>query len=163
MWVENDPTVPWAGELQTRICADPGGRIERSVVTTRSSFTESDKLANKIVYGELLNFRGLQHAPINEQGVVYLFGMVSHELGFMIQAVQTGFPDCHGKRRVKGNRWQPVRIEFEYQSRNFLLHGHDSELCDLIVCWEHNWPECPLEVLCLKDRIKQLKSSVELA
>ena len=35
----------------------------------------------------------LQHAPINEQGVVYLFGMVSHELGFLVEAVQTGFQE----------------------------------------------------------------------
>jgi hypothetical protein len=33
-------------------------------------------------YGEPFDFRGLRHSPINEQGVVYLFGMVSRELGF---------------------------------------------------------------------------------
>jgi hypothetical protein len=27
---------------------------------------------------------------------------------------------------------------------------HDPKGCDLIVCWEHNWPECPLEVLELR-------------
>jgi hypothetical protein len=27
---------------------------------------------------------------------------------------------------------------------------HDLKGCDMIVCWEHNWPECPLEVLELK-------------
>jgi len=32
-----------------------------------------------------------------EQGVVYLFGMVSRELGFYIEAVQQGFPDCEGR------------------------------------------------------------------
>ena len=25
----------------------------------------------------------------------------------------------------------------------------------MIVCWEHNWPECPLEVLELKSLVKQ--------
>ena len=28
------------------------------------------------IYGEPLNFRGLQHAPLNEQGVVFFFGIV---------------------------------------------------------------------------------------
>jgi hypothetical protein len=28
-----------------------------------------------------------------------------------------------------------------------LKHGHRVEGCDMIVCWKHNWPECPLEVL----------------
>ncbi len=39
------------------------------------------------LYGEPIDFRGFRHAPINEQGVVYLFGMVSRELGFYIEAV----------------------------------------------------------------------------
>jgi hypothetical protein len=40
-----------------------------------------------------------------------------------------------------------IIIEFEYQSRNFLLHGHAITGCDLIICWENNWPERPLEIL----------------
>jgi hypothetical protein len=43
-----------------------------------------------------------------------------------------------------------VRIEFEYLSRNFLKHRHRVDKCDIIVCWIHNWPECPLEVLELR-------------
>jgi len=35
-------------------------------------------------FGELIDFRGLRHAPVNENGVIFLFGMVSHELGFMV-------------------------------------------------------------------------------
>jgi len=30
---------------------------------------------------------------------------------------------------------------------------HDLKGCDLIVCWENNWPECPLEVLELKSMV----------
>jgi hypothetical protein len=48
---------------------------------------------------------------------------------------------------------QPVRIEFEYQSRNFMKHMHDVKGCDVIVCWEHNWPECPIEVIELKSLV----------
>jgi hypothetical protein len=40
-----------------------------------------------------------------------------------------------------------VKIEFEKESRNFLRHGHLPSGCDLIVCWVHNWPECPVEVI----------------
>ena len=28
--------------------------------------------------------------------------------------------------------------------------------CDLIVCWRHNWPECPLEVLELSEAVKKI-------
>lgn len=82
--------------------------------------------------GEPLSFRGLQHTPINEQGVVFLFGMVCRDLGYLVEAVQTGFPDCEGKRRVDSHRWERVRIEFEFKSSNFLKHGHDTNLCDSI-------------------------------
>jgi hypothetical protein len=29
--------------------------------------------------------------------------------------------------------------------------GHDVSGCDMIVCWIHNWPECPLEVVELRE------------
>jgi hypothetical protein len=106
-------------------------------------------------YGPFLSFRGLQHEPINEQGVVLLFGMVAHELGFVVESVHTGFPDCEAKRRV-GRLWERSRIEFEFESRNFERHGHDPTGCDLIVCWHHNWPEAPVDVLQLRTAIQGL-------
>jgi hypothetical protein len=48
-----------------------------------------------------------------------------------------------------------VRIEIEHESRNFLRHGHDPKGCDLIVCWEHNWEECPLEVVELRKAVER--------
>lgn len=109
-------------------------------------------------FGPPIDFRGLRHAPINEQGVVYLFGMVSYELGFIVEAVQSSYPDCEAKRQVGKDRWQRVRIEFEYRSVNFRDHGHDPNGADLIVCWEHNWTECPLEVLELRAAIDRLEN-----
>jgi hypothetical protein len=52
------------------------------------------------VFGPPLDFRGLRHAPINEQGVVYIFGMVSYELGFIVEGLQSAFPDCEAMRRT---------------------------------------------------------------
>lgn len=109
-------------------------------------------------YGEAIDFRGLRYAPINEQGVVYLFGMVSRELGFLIKSIRTDYPDCEGKRYLDtaGTKLQHVRIEFEYKSSSFVEHAHDPEGCDLIVCWIHDWKDCPLEVLELKSAISLL-------
>ena len=45
-------------------------------------------------YGAPLNFGSLIYEPINEQGVVFLFGMVSRRLGFSIEYIGTDFPDC---------------------------------------------------------------------
>jgi len=130
---------------------------------TASSLSEhrQTKLADRPTYGNPIDFRGLRHEPVNEQGVVFLFGMVARELGYHVEAVQTGFPDCEAKRQVDAGKWQRVRIEFE--SRNFRDHGHSPQACDIIVCWRHNWPECPptLEVVELSTVIRKLSPSEE--
>jgi hypothetical protein len=121
------------------------------------------KRDDRPTYGNPIDFRGLRHEPVNEQGVVFLFGMVARELGYFVEAVQAGFPDCEAKRQVEAGKWQRVRIEFEFESRNFRDHGHSPEGCDVIVCWRHNWPECPLvlEVVELRVVIGALSSSEE--
>ena len=96
-------------------------------------------------------------APINEAGVVALFGMAAADLGYRIETVTTGFPDCTARRHAGGGRWEGVRIEFEFRSRAFRDHGHDADGCDMIVCWEHDWPDCPLEVLALREAIAALQ------
>lgn len=134
-------------------------KAEESIPTEkRKAKLESWDSLGTTTYGSFLNFRGLQHAPVNEQGVVFLFGMVCLELGFVVEAVRTSYPDCEAKRRVdrKRDKWERVRIEFEYFSSNFRDHGHDPNGCDVIVCWQHNWPECPLEVIELKTAIQSL-------
>ena len=117
-----------------------------------------EKLDSRPMYGDPIDFRGLRHEPVNEQGVVFLFGMVAKDIGYLVEAIQGGFPDCEAKRQVSRGHWQTVQIEFEYASRNFIEHGHDPEKCDVIICWIHNWPECPegLEVLALSEVIKKL-------
>ena len=116
------------------------------------------KLSARPTYGNPIDFRGLRHEPVTEQGVVFLFGMVAKELGYMVEAVQTGFPDCEAKRQIGPDKWQRVRIEFEFESRNFRDHGHACDGCDVIVCWRHNWPEIPdhLEVVELSTVIRLL-------
>lgn len=122
---------------------------------------EYSKLGGRPTYGNPIDFRGLRHEPVNEQGVVFLFGMVARELGYSVEAVQTGFPDCEAKRQVDRNKWQRVRIEFEFESRNYRDHGHPTDGCDVVVCWRHNWAECPtnIEVVELSSLIQSLAKS----
>jgi Homing endonuclease associated repeat len=108
------------------------------------------------IYGPPMADTHLLLEPTNEQSVIFLFGAMARKLGFAVIQIQTGYPDCEALREVEPGRWQRVRIEFEYESRNFLSHLHAPEKCDLIVCWSHNWPDCPLEVLELKSAGKNL-------
>ncbi|HET8923227.1 MAG TPA: hypothetical protein VFN26_09565 [Candidatus Acidoferrum sp.] len=140
----------------SRVTFSPGYRF-RSPLATRHSPLSS------FAYGNPTNFQAFPHAPVNEQGVVLLFGMLAKQLGFRVEAVQKGFPDCEAKRQIGPERWQRVNIEFEFESRNFRDHRHPLHGCDIIVCWRHNWPDCPkhLEVLELSSVVKSLPASGE--
>ena len=113
------------------------------------------------MYGNPTNFHALRHEPVNEQGVVLLFGMLAKQMGFLVEAVQKGFPDCEAKRQIGPERWQRVSIEFEFESRNFRVHRHPLTGCDVIVCWRHNWDDCPkhIEVVELSSVVKSLANS----
>ena len=92
--------------------------------------------------------------------MVFLFALISNDLGFKIENVQTEFPDCTALRKIGPDKFQRVRIEFEMYSKNFSDHGHDSSQCDIIVCWKHNWSEYPkaeLEIISIFEEIKELK------
>jgi len=132
------------------------------VRTTRAKAVAKRQFARQ-EYGAPIDFRGLRHSPLNEQGVVYVFALIARDIGFTVEAIGTSFPDCEAKRQIdrKGERWQRVRIEFEYFSSDFRRHNHPIEGCDLIVCWKHDWPECPLEVIELSEEIKKLGARFE--
>lgn len=152
------PVEP-AHERPAPISGEPAA--ESQVYQPPQTPARHQKLADRRTYGNPIDFRGLRHAPLNELGVVFLFGMVARELGYSIEAVQASFPDCEGKRQVDVGKWQRVRIEFEFESRNFRDHGHSPDGCDVIVCWQHNWRECPenIEVIELTRVIKTLAAS----
>jgi hypothetical protein len=125
----------------------PGGRPYR-----RACFPD------RPVAGPPLEFDALAYAPVNELGVVFAFGMLARRLGFRVLSIQQEFPDCEAMYEVRPGIWQRVRIEFEYESRNFHRHRHHPDGCDIIVCWRHNWKECPphLEVIELSKLVAQL-------
>lgn len=98
-------------------------------------------------YGRPIMHAAMMTAPVNEAGVMVLFGALAVQLGFAVLRLQADFPDCEALRLCRDGRWRWVRIEFEFESRNFVQHGHDPEGCELIVCWKHNWANCPVEVI----------------
>lgn len=107
-------------------------------------------LKDRPLLGAPTRLPSFPYEPVNEMGVMVLFSMLAQQLGFVIEAVQSGFPDCEAKIEVEPGCWQHFRIEFEYESRGFKLHGHDARQCDLIVCWRHNWKNCPPHIQVLE-------------
>lgn len=117
---------------------------------TPDSLASKEKHKRETVYGVRLDGCDMLHAPTNEQGVVLLFGMLASKLGFLIEMVRTGYPDCEAKRMGTDGKLRKVRIEFEFLSSRF---DHDPDECDLIVCWEDDSNPTDLEVLELKNHV----------
>lgn len=91
---------------------------------------------------ETLTAGPMNYAPENELGVVFLFAHLAKRWRLQVEEIKPGFPDCIAFQKSHGQE-KRIRIEFEYKSKNFELHGHDPKKCDWIVCWEHNWPAAP--------------------
>src|SRR5260221_9363505 len=129
---------------------------ERKVGSSPQPPRKKDVLRARPVSGPLMNLPELVHEPLNEQGVIFAFGLVARPLGFSVLRFQTAFPDCEALREVVRGQLQRMKLEFEFESRNFLRHGHRIDGCDGIVCWKHNWKECPLEVIELREVFHRL-------
>jgi hypothetical protein len=117
-------------------------------------------MQDRAVYGDPLLMPGMAHAPTNEAGVLFAFGVLAGRLGFAVKRWQVAFPDCVAVREMAKGQWQDQNVEVEFESKNFLRHGHDPKKCDVIVCWVHNWPECPewIEVVELRKEVEAMGS-----
>lgn len=92
-------------------------------------------------------FSGFIWEPANEQQVVLLFAMLLAQRKFAeplcIESADTTFPDCEA---VNTDTGEPVKIEFEFRSKDFLKHKEWDVLraCNpavrwMVVCWEDNF------------------------
>jgi hypothetical protein len=101
--------------------------------------------------------RGVLFSPVDELGVACLFFMYHDRLGFpYIVKVSSKFPDVEA---IDESR-EPVSIELEYKTSDFIAHGHPPEDCDCVVCWENDLGEAPAgkfpRVISLKDEWPKL-------
>jgi len=146
--------LEWADVLEMAKRYQPHmNRREWMLKPQRAAYSYPEILNDRPVYGAAMMPQVMCFAPVNEMGVVFLFGALSSKLGFIVTYVGTRYPDIEAFREVAPGRWQRVRIEAEFLSRNFLEHFHDPSGCDLLICWENNWPEAPMEVIALKDHV----------
>lgn len=106
---------------------------------------------------------GLEESPVNEQGVVLLFGKVHFAIGFpTIIKVQQDFPDCKAYSNL-GDRHR-ANIEFKYKSSSYYRSRRSVEQWEdkvnYLVCWEHdcksfNQKIKSVRVIALKDELKK--------
>ncbi len=107
-------------------------------------------LPDRPLLGPPMQRNAMSYEPVNEMGVVMLFSMWADRLGFVIEFAQARYPDCKAKMEVEPGRWQDVNVEFELNSSTFVEHGHDPDKCDLLICWKHDWADCPERIMVLE-------------
>ncbi len=73
--------------------------------------------------------------PRNEIGVIFLFGICYKDFYFESPIFNNSFPDASAFFRPLKKR---IKIEFEFQSSNFISHKHDVNGADMIICWKHD-------------------------
>ncbi len=93
--------------------------------------------------------------------MVYLFGLLHDAFDFQIESIQAGFPDCTARRKISAEKWKELRIEFE--SKQFVAHRHDPDQVEMIICWRHDWPECPkhIQVIALSAFVPEATALIE--
>lgn len=116
-----------------------------------------DKIEKMQDHGDILGVKGIVYEPINEQGVILLFAALCDDLDYRIEGIRTKFPDALLARKNERGTFSKCFAEFEFKSSNYKLHKHPEKGCDLIICWENDWIDCPIEILCLRDAVKKFK------
>lgn len=142
-------------EFMDRLVEKIEGDEESKRISNEMDAMEKDveKIKGKAM-SSLLSFT----YPYSENAVIFAFGFLykwlepvlaralMEEDSFDKLEFRTEYPDAEV---VRGDK--RLRIEFETHSREFKRHLHDEKGCDLIVCWIHDWHECPLKVLDLHE------------
>jgi len=133
---------------------DPDAGLEKIISIPQEGEGDPEKAFEALehLHGPILGVKEIPivYEPINEQGVILLFTALAARLGYIIVAIRPQFPDAQLAKRDQNGRYRDLKAEFEFRSSQFRVHGHDPQKCDLIICWEHDWLEAPIEVIELK-------------
>lgn len=121
--------------------------------------------ANEGNLGEPIDLRILNYAPTSEQAVVVLFAEFMREIDFnfvKLEFVRNEFPDACVIQKTSARTFARKYIEFEFKASGFRDHmrnPHHREIqCDYVVCWENDFPNCPIPVIELKKEIGRILS-----
>ncbi|NLI16704.1 MAG: hypothetical protein GX409_10515 [candidate division Zixibacteria bacterium] len=123
----------------------------------------------KSIVGELVGKRGIVYAPINRAGVLLIFSRLLDEFEMLVEETAEDCSYIIARRRVDtgqpgSNRWERVRIALAYESLEMQpANKTDTDFdgtADLLICWQHNWPECPLETFELRSIFADVTASL---
>jgi len=112
------------------------------------------------VVGEPMELEVMRWTPTNEMGVVALFIEFRKELGFpIIEIIRTKFPDSVVFENSSEGYIRKY-IEFEFRSSGYKSHLKSKRKCHYVICWEHDWKDCPIPVIELKNEIPKILKNI---
>lgn len=107
----------------------------------------------KSIVGPVINTRGMVYAPVEKTGVMFLFARLLDDLNFIIEEIVPNGPRMIARREIKEGL-EKAEVSFAYNSSEARSEGN-LDNCDLLVCWQDDWGDCPCEVLELRSRLLQ--------
>jgi len=136
-------------------------RVSEDVLETKEVLVTIDDDSDiEDVVGEPMELRVMRWTPTNEMGVVALFIEFRKELGFpIIEVIRTNFPDA-SVFEVASRGYIRKYIEFEFRSSGYKSHLKSKRKCHYVVCWDHDWKDCPIPVIELRKQIPTILSQV---
>lgn len=128
---------------------------EEEFDVTEISVSIDDEAELEEVVGEPMELEVMRWAPTNEMGVIALFTEFRKKLGFpIIEIIRSQFPDAVVfESTSKGYRRR--YIEFEFRSSGYKSHLKSKRNCHYVICWQHDWKECPIQVIELKNKCQK--------
>lgn len=131
--------------------------IDQDVLSSKNvpvSVDDEDEIDDMV--GEPMELGLMRWTPTNEMGVVALFIEYRTQLGFpIVEFIRPQFPDAAVFEQT-GKGYTRKYIEFEWKSQGYKVHLASKRKCHYVVCWEHNWKECPIPVIELKAEIPKI-------
>jgi hypothetical protein len=113
----------------------------------------------KSIVGELVGKRGIVYAPVNRAGVLLIFSRLLDEFDMLVEEIDAECSYLISRRRMDAGqpgagRWERVKIALACTSAELKDIAKSSEntqgSADLLICWQHDWPDCPIETFELR-------------
>jgi len=105
----------------------------------------------KSVVGQVINTRCMVYAPVEKIGIMFLFARLLDDLGFIIEEIVPKGPRVIARREIKEGL-EKVEVAFAFNSSEARGEGY-LDNCDLLVCWQDDWGDCPCKSLELRSRL----------
>ncbi|QDT35738.1 homing endonuclease associated repeat-containing protein [Stratiformator vulcanicus] len=96
----------------------------------------------------------LKFEPQNEMETIILFSLMADRLEYRIRSVRADFPDAELERNG-----EIILAEFEYESSNYIQHGHDLDADCICICWRNNRDLQSIPVVALEDVLREWRDN----